>query len=192
MTKQERKETEQTKAAPVPEFSRKVALSRLDGQVWASELEARPEERNALAVRFGLQSVDRLVASVEVHPRNVHGLIRVDGRFSADVVQTCIVTLDPVPAHVEEDFTAYFTDDPDYAQADDLEVEVAIEAADPPEPITGDAIDVGETAVQYFATALDPYPRCPDASIDALEAELGEDIRNNPFAVLARLKGRAE
>ena len=177
-------------ADAVPEFSRKVHLSQLGARTTGYELEARPDERAALAARFGLQSVDRLVASLEVRREDEQGRITVEGSFSADVVQTCIVTLDPVPARVEDEFTARYA--PEAAALPAVsEVEIAIDAEDPPEPIIADTIDLGEAVVQHFATALDPYPRCPDASIEALEADLGDpdEAAATPFAVLARLKG---
>jgi len=35
------------------------------------------------------------------------------------------------------------------------------------EPLSGDAIDVGEAVAQQFSLALPPFPRSPDASLDA-------------------------
>ena len=173
----------------LPEFSRRVQLSELEGRTVRYEVEARPDERAALATRFGLQSVDALAAALEVRPADAAGRIAVLGSFSAEVVQTCIVTLDPVPARVEDQFTVYYARETSLPPA--REVDVAIDAEDPPEPVIGDAIDLGEAVVQHFAMALDPYPRCPDASIEALEADPGDpdEAPANPFAVLARLKG---
>ena len=68
------------------------------------------------------------------------------------------------------------------------------EGGGPPEPVSGGAIDLGETVAQQFALALDPYPRCPDASIEALGAEPqgARPEEGGPFAALARLKRRGE
>lgn len=180
-------------AQQAPEFSRLVRLSQFDGEALTCRIEAEVAERAALAERFDLLALERLSATLEIHPEGEGGLIRVDGRFEADLVQSCVVTLDPVPAHLDQAFTIFFTTEPGADSSWD-EAEVAPEAEDPPEPVKGGAIDVGEAMVQQFALALDPYPRCPDASIEALGAE-PQDMRpteGGPFAELARLKRRAE
>ncbi len=92
-------------------------------------------------------------------------MIRLQGHLSADVVQSCVVTLGPVPAHLEVDFEMSFS-----ASA----VEPAVADLDPlaeegPEPIPEGVIDLGEAVAQQLAIALDPYPRAPGASLEALE-----------------------
>ena len=180
-------------ARQAPEFSRPVRLSQVDGEALTCRIEAEAAERAALARRFDLLALDRLSATVAIHPEDESGLIRVDGRFAADVVQSCVVTLDPVPAHLDQAFTIFFTTEPEAGQSWD-EAEVSPEAEDPPEPVTGGAIDIGEAVVQQFALALDPYPRRPDASVEALGAEPQElrPAEGGPFAELARLRRRGE
>src|SRR3546814_20303410 len=79
-----------------------------------------------------------------------------------------------------------FTTDPAATEAGPIEVD--IEAQDPPEPIFGDAIDVGEAVVQQFALALDPYPRAPwaEAEGEVDPAPEAAEPRPHPFPVLAK------
>ena len=170
---------------PDPEFSRKVPVARIDAAGYKCVLEAEPAERAALASRFGHQSIDRLVAEAVLDWETRDETITMTGRLTAEVVQTCVVTLEPVAARLEEEFGLRFS----LADADDDEIDVSIDAEDPPEPIIGDAIDLGEAVAQQLAMALDPYPRCPDASIEALEADafLDSEPPPHPFAELARL-----
>ena len=116
-------------------------------------------------------------------------MIRLQGHLTADVVQSCVVTLGPVPAHLEVDFEMSFS-----ASA----VEPAVADLDPlaeegPEPIPEGVIDLGEAVAQQLAIALDPYPRAPGASLEALEEakQLLEQGTRNPFAELASLKKKA-
>lgn len=184
---------------PAPEFSRLVRLSQIEGQALVCEIAAEEAERAALVRRFDLLSLDRLTATVEVYPEDSSGTLRVTGRFVADVTQACVVTLDPVAAHLDEAFEMRFTTDPEVLDAEigreaPGEIEIVPEAEDPPEPIHGGAIDIGEAVVQQFAVALDPYPRAPDASIEALDAEGTIDAAPppSPFAILAQRRGRGE
>jgi hypothetical protein len=57
------------------------------------------------------------------------------------------------------------------------------------EPLTGDAIDIGEAVAQELSLALPEFPRQPDAAIeDTAPAEAIE----GPFTALASLGKRDE
>ncbi|HET6224263.1 MAG TPA: DUF177 domain-containing protein, partial [Dongiaceae bacterium] len=99
------------------------------------EIAANAAECAALAERFGLLSLDRLTASLGLVRRR-SGLIEVHGRFEADLVQACVVTLEPVPAQLAAAFTVSFGVAPEASGADEGgEVVVSVEGEDPPEAI---------------------------------------------------------
>lgn len=167
------------------EFSRPIAADQLDEQGLVREIEATAEERAALSKRFGLLQMDRLTARVRLR-RARGGLIRVTGRFEAAVTQSCVVTLQPVPARLAEEFSTLFAAAP---AAAGREVAVDPLAEDPPEPIMGGRIDIGETVVQHLAVALDPYPRAPGAALSADPGRTGGDASpGGPFEPLRRLR----
>jgi uncharacterized metal-binding protein YceD (DUF177 family) len=172
---------------PIIEFSRPVRVDHIPAAGMEFDMTAKPEECRALAARFGLQSLDSLTASVRLKAIAGGAIIRVDGHFSAQVVQTCVVTLDPVPVRVEEDFSlTYGAPDP---EEPGLEIELSVDEDDPPDPIIDGIIDVGEAVAEHVALALDPFPRKPGIAFDGAEPEPPEEEkRANPFAVLAQLR----
>ena len=146
-----------------PEFSRRVELARLGAHEAVHPIAADRGEREALARRFDLLSLDRLEA--EIRLQRVGGrMVRLSGHFGADVVQACVVSLEPVASVLEQGFTMLYG-----ATEVGKSVMVDLES-DEAEPFDGDAIDIGEAVAQQLAIALDPYPRAPDASL-----ELGGD-----------------
>ena len=172
------------------EFSRLVPVDRLGEVEITEEISAEPGERAALARRFGLLSLDRLSATLRLERAGARNLVRVDGRLAAEVTQACVVTLEPVGAHLEKDFTLLYDLDAAAAQGESegeaegaREVMVEPEAEEPPEPVGPHGIDLGEAVAQQLAIALDPYPRAPGAA-------LPEEPRaaDGPFAVLESLK----
>jgi uncharacterized metal-binding protein YceD (DUF177 family) len=167
------------------EFSRSISVDRLGHDERVYEIEANAAERAALAQRFAIISVDRLAARVSL--RRVAGktMVRLNGRFAADVVQSCVVTLEPVPAHLEEDFEMIFSPGP---AADANEVVVDLDIEDPPEPIPNGIIDIGEATAEHLALALDPFPRAPGARVEGIEAAGPLPPKPSPFAALAALK----
>jgi len=167
--------------SPAAEFSRQISAEQIGVQETTREIAANAAERAKLAERFGLLGLDRLSAVLQL-TRGRGGAVRVRGRFVADVVQACVVTLEPVPAHLEQDFTATFAP---RGAAEAGEVLIALEEDEPPEEIVDGRIDLGEAVVQQFAVALDPYPRSPSAA-EATGSDGGgeEQGRKGPFAAL--------
>lgn len=169
------------------EFSRFVEADSVGTHRMERRISANPEERAALAKRFGLIGIDRLEAVFSLK-RAGGGVIHVAGEIAAEVTQACVVTLAPVPAKVAEAFSADFADE-DRRRTTELDLD--FEADDPPEPIRNGHIDLGELAAEQLALALDPYPRAPGAAIppelspdpDAEE----EPVRPvNPFSILKK------
>jgi uncharacterized metal-binding protein YceD (DUF177 family) len=178
-----------------PEFPRPINVEAMAGHGTARDIAASPDECQALAERFRLLAIDRLNASVRVRRLESGRLVRVSGHLTADVVQSCVVTLEPVPAHIEQPFAALFTDDP--ALLDDggeVVIDPLADEEDLPEPIVGGMIDIGELTAQHLSLALDPYPRCHDAAFAGLDDDRDhpESARGtpNPFQALAALKRR--
>ncbi len=168
---------------PAPEFSRPFAVDRLGATPVTETLKATPEECAALAKRLRLRALSGLTATVrfEWQPG---GLIKVSGRLTADVVQTCVVTLIDFPSHVEDSFEVDFGNAAADFEGDEISLDID---HDPPEPIEAGAIDAGELVTQYLSLALDPHPRAPGASLDPAVVD-SDEAALSPFAVLKQLK----
>jgi uncharacterized metal-binding protein YceD (DUF177 family) len=143
---------------PRPEFTRTVDSPRLVGRVAKHAISAVLEERTALALRFGLVAIDRLDSHVELE-LTVGGLVRLSATLTADVVQTCVVTLEPIPATVEDSFTIF------YSSGDDDSEAILNGDDDIIEPLPGGQIDIGEAVAQQLSLVLDPFPRAPQAEL---------------------------
>jgi uncharacterized metal-binding protein YceD (DUF177 family) len=174
------------------EFSRPIEVERVAGTPSQYQFDADPAERAALADRFGLIRLDRFHASFSLR-RLRKDLIRVKGHISASLVQTCVVTLEPVPAEIAEVVELDFSENVDQPGA---EMDLDAEAADGPEPLSGGMIDLGEVAAEQLGLAIDPYPRKPGAEVPtewAVDpaAEAVPEEKVNPFSALEKLtKGR--
>lgn len=178
-------------ALRAPELSRRLSLQRVmkEGTL-AFNFAANPEERAAVAGRLGLIALERLEAALVLTAR-AGDVITVEGPWWADVVQACVVTLEPVPATLTDSLVASFAAAPTgrlQRQAREEETLFDPEAPDPAEPMPEDgSLDVGELVVQSLAVALDPYPRKP-GTVWAGEGAGHGDADAGPFSALARLK----
>jgi len=170
-----------------PEYSYLVPLDSLGATAKKLTLTVGEKARTALAKRFGLIAVDSFTAALTVRRLPHSSLVRVEGSFAADIVQRCGVTQEPVPAHIEEPLAARFGPE----EASPAEVEFDPDEEDPPEPFTGDAIELGEWLAQCLAVAMDPYPRAPGAEWEPLteDGESDDSGTYRPFeSLLARRK----
>ena len=93
-----------------PEFYRPVAVDRMATEE-TLDIVADAPERAALARRFGLTSLDALTATVTLTKIGAARRIRLGANFSADVVQSCVVTLEPVPSRIEDSFVLVYDED---------------------------------------------------------------------------------
>jgi uncharacterized metal-binding protein YceD (DUF177 family) len=175
------------------EFYRPFDTGEMSEEVAEREISANDAERAALAQRFGLQALDRLSAILTVR-RVRDDMFHVSGRLSAAVVQHCVVTLEPLRSAVDEPVTVTFVKPRAVATKGKAGAEgLEVLEDEGPEPMIGDIIDLGEVVAQQLAVSLDPYPRAPGASLEAVlprgqVAETGEKERPSPFAVLETLR----
>src|ERR1700719_4639101 len=125
-------------AAPAaPEFTRPVEVNRLPSGEGVYDLAATPAERAALARRFDLLALDRLEAQARLTPLP-GGLLRLSAALSADLVQACVVTLEPVPARIDDQFSLLFR------PGIEEKAVVLSGAAELIEPLSAGILDIGE------------------------------------------------
>jgi len=152
------------------------------------DLTPSEEERRAIAERLGLESLDRLEAHAVLSRKKM--VVEAHGRVLASLRQSCVVTGDPVPAHVDEPFNIVFTPEPEPARSDE---EVELGAADCDVVFhDGTTIDLGAAIADTLALGLDPYPRSAGAEAALREAGVLSEAQAGPFAALAALRKGSE
>lgn len=165
-----------------PEFSVPVTLRQIDGRV--RHLEANEAERAALAERFGLVAVRRLVAEISLIRDG--DTVDASGAMEAEIVQSCAITGDDLPASIREDIALRFVPESTPAPKDE---EIELDAAQLDElPYSGGMFDLGEAVAQSLALAIDPYATGPGADVARKEAGLLDENGAGPFAALRALK----
>jgi uncharacterized metal-binding protein YceD (DUF177 family) len=176
-----------TTSADNPDFARVVAVGGLRRPL---PFDFAPDEREAAALArlLDARSVRKMRFQGELRPEGAG--FALEGRLGATVVQTCVVTLEPVTSRIDAAVRRRFLP----ADAPAREVEVGLDDDDEIEPLA-DRIDLGMVAMEALALALPAYPRHPDAALEASaapegEAEAGEQEGEHPFASLAAYRER--
>jgi uncharacterized metal-binding protein YceD (DUF177 family) len=171
---------------PPHEFSRPVEVMQLPAQGRRHDISADAAERKRVAGRLALLDLPKLDASFVAKPLGA-GAVEVSGRLSADVVQQCVVSLEPLPSRIDQDVRVTFSREADADTGAELELSPD---EDTPEIIVDGQVDLGEIAVEQLALHLDPYPRAANARFDPIAVGVGggDSATVSPFAALAKLK----
>jgi hypothetical protein len=152
------------------------------------DIEADESVRMALAKIAGLRDIKFARASFDL-TRGRDDSVHVQGRVSARVGQTCVVSLDPIENDIVEDIDLIFVPEGrvrEFAVPVNDDDGISGEIPDPPEPIINGVIDLGRLATDVLFLGIDPYPRKPDAVFVAPAS--ATDPEDHPFAALKDLK----
>lgn len=162
--------------APRNEFSRIITVEPWPERGIAVDWSADPAERQALAERFDL--ID--VASLRGYGRLARNddELHFEGRLEAEVVQACVVSLEPVAASISVPVMRRYQRVEGVAA---IEEHTAIDLDDDEdvEPLHGREIDLGEAMAEQLGLALDPYPRAAQAD-ELVAPHLGSDVGSEP------------
>jgi uncharacterized metal-binding protein YceD (DUF177 family) len=163
------------------DFGHRLPLDRVRGGE-RIDLVAGQDERQAIAKRLGLASLDRLEAHVAVEREGSR--IRAEGRIRAALDLSCVATGEPVAQAVDEPFEIVFLPEP---QSPGDEIELSPEDCDVVF-YDGAAIDLGSAIADTLALVIDPFPRSASAEAALREAKVLSEDEAGPFAALAKLK----
>jgi hypothetical protein len=158
----------------------------------SGEIVAQEAEMAAIARMLDLARLEGL-AFVYRFARTSGGHLRLTGKLTAKLTQTCVVSLDPVETElgllVEVEFWPVTLVEELVRNAEESG---SHEILDWPEPILDGTIDLGSVIYESLATAIDPYPKREGANFQWTDRppEASEAGNSGPFAALATLRRR--
>jgi hypothetical protein len=159
------------------------------------DVSADAAERRALAARFELLELPVLRGNARLERRGDELVLR--GWLEAEIVQECVVTLEPAPARLRQPIERRYrfggASEAAPTRYEPYGRVVLEDDADEVEAVIGREIDVGEAFAEELGAALDPYPRAPGAALDVDDlgphVSVGQANRlDEPFAALRRLQ----
>jgi uncharacterized metal-binding protein YceD (DUF177 family) len=167
-------------------------LGRLGNAGDTVHFAADAAERGAIARWAEIPSLERLEVRIEITKL---GSARFGMAFhlKADLTQSCVVTLEPVPGTMDRSFSRelIFVGPPRHKPGPMepvAESETVLDSSEEegPEEIQSLHFDLAAPVLEEFALALDPYPRRPGVEFRPENEAL--DPPESPFAILKGLK----
>lgn len=166
-----------------PPWSVPASLAELHRGPLTFDLAPDAAVRAAIGRLLKLEALPDLTAQVRLTPW-MDG-VEVQGRWRAVVAQVCGLSLETFQTPLAGEFRVRCVPvGSPHAQSPEDEVEIDLEADDPPDLLEGDHIDVAAYVVEYLALEIDPFPRKPGAVFEPPATETPP----SPFAVLSKLK----
>jgi uncharacterized metal-binding protein YceD (DUF177 family) len=166
------------------DWGRQIRLHELARGAVSLRLEPDAGERARIAHDLGLESLPTLIADLTVKPW-LDGA-QIAGRFKAVVEQVCSVSLEPFEQTLRGDIDVRVVPAGSLNAPGESghEIELDLDAPDPPDVLDGDAIEVAGYVVEHLALEIDPFARKPGAEFDYQPPAPEE----SPFAILKNLK----
>lgn len=149
---------------------------------------ATNDELIELARALDILSCDSLTASYQIRPLPA-GNFRFEADVTARVTQACVVTLEPVPAAIQEHISVELRPEHE-GDSEDEEGGGDREILGLPdyEVISDGRIDVGALIFEALSTALDPYPRRDGVEFDWVDPKRTDPATSGAFADLSKWK----
>jgi uncharacterized metal-binding protein YceD (DUF177 family) len=161
----------------------------------ATDIPAGGLKRDRVAASAELQQIAQALDILKVDSFSSHyritaiagGAYRLAGTISADVEQSCIISLEPVSGKINAAFDVEFWST--VVPADDDE-EASILSGSDVEVLEHGLIPVGRIVFETLSASLDPYPRREGAEFNWQDPKAEKAESANPFAALSKLKDK--
>ncbi len=165
-------------------ISRLYELGRLSQAGDEVVIAPSPDDLRHVADWAGVQSIEAFTAKIaltKISPTHFKLVVALD----ADIVQACVVTLEPVPSHIAHNFVRelILTQMPHHTAK---EIVLTPVDEDGREEIESLRYDLAVPVLEEFALSIDPYPRAPGVEFEPPAEDADSAI--HPFAALKSLK----
>jgi len=170
--------------APLPPLSSTYDLTDVSEAGAEIVVAANAGQRTKFAQWAGVDAVERFDATVNLK-RLSATRFSYEALLDANVVQSCVVTLEPVRSHIERTVSRVLQlVRRDTAHKRDHEA-AKLAGEEGPEEVESPFFDLAAPLLEEFVLAIDPYPRAAGV---VFESPVPEERAESPFAILRSLK----
>jgi hypothetical protein len=168
---------------PFP-ITRPYELGRLSQASDEVTIAPAPDDLARVAQWADVQAIGAFTAKIDLK-KTSPTRFKLDVTLDADIVQACVVTLEPVRSHIARTFVRelILTQAPQHAVK---EIELTPVDDDGREEIESLRYDLAVPALEEFVLSIDPYPRAPGVEFEPSQDDA--DSALHPFAALKSLK----
>lgn len=166
------------------DFSFPLKIDELNQGRQVYKLSADKEQRKILSEILQVPAVHCFESELELNFQKKKGLLEVSGYVKANLGLVSVISLEPFDKEYHTDFKLTFDTTSTYEQIreDDDTYDDTL-----PDVVIGGKIDLGDIAIEQLALMLEDHPRQENEEFTPIIEDTAP-VRNNPFAVLSKLK----
>lgn len=167
-------------------FSYPIKIEDLKQSDYKYELKADAEELEDITQVLQVEKVHKFEAEILLKLNNRTNNLRVWGKVFVKIELKSVITLNNFIKDYEIPFELNFDTRATYNDIKELECNIEDEV---PDIIENGCINLADIAIEQVALNLEDYPRAEGEFFDSsLYCDIEEPKKENPFAVLAKLK----
>lgn len=170
-----------------------ISPKRITGSGKVLKIVATKTELLLISPLLGVDKVKSLTANIDITPWGGNGF-SISADVNVSLVQTCVVTLDPLHSDINMTFVRHFVPQENSRNVapDIVDGEMILDPLedDLPDVLEGNSLNLWEVILEELNLEIDPYPRTPDFMDDVkqpLETEAGDQQMHRPFESLDKL-----
>ena len=166
------------------EFSYPLKIDELGQGEQAYKLKANKEQLKTLTEILQIPAVNSFEADIKLNFQKKQGKLEVKGNVRANLSLISVISLEAFQKDYTTDFSLLYDTTAKYEDiyADDEDINL-----DVPDIVYDGEINLGDIAIEQLALIMEDHPRKDGENFESV-IEDDTPIRNNPFAVLAKLK----
>ena len=148
-------------------------------------LEATPSELSELAEILQIPSVKSFIANISTKLHKKEHMLHVWGEVTAELELQSVISLEYFTKTYHPEFKLVYDTKATLNTSKEEELDFAEEM---PDIVIDGQIDLGQIAIEQVALEMEDYPR-KDGEVFRWQSEFDTDeIKNNPFQILEKLK----
>lgn len=170
------------------DFSYPLKIDELGHGEQDYKLLANKAELKILAEILQVPAVNSFSAKIKLNFKKKQGELRVTGQVKANLKLESVISLTLFDKDYTTDFELFYDTNACYEDIykDDEDIKL-----DVPDIVLDGKIDLADIAIEQLALVMDDYPRLEGEKFEAIideDDDEDDNIANNPFAVLKKLK----
>ena len=168
------------------EFSYPVKIDELNQNTYKFVLKADKDELKDIASVLQVINVNSFEAEISLKYTQREHLLRVWGNVKAQLILKSVISLEDFVQDFDVPFELIYDTKATYKDIKEMDLGINDEV---PDIVENGTINLADVAMEQIALNIDDYPRSEGEYFDFSKySNEVEDKKDNPFAILAKLK----
>ncbi len=166
------------------DFSYPLKIEDINQGEQTYKLRANKAQLETLREILQIPAVNYFEADIKLTFQKKKGVLDVSGEVRAGLTLTSVISLDEFEKEYKSNFSLTYDTNATYEQIREMDEDIE---DDIPDIVIDGKIDLGDIAIEQLALVMEDHPRKAGEEFTSV-IENDSEVRENPFAILSKLK----